>query len=66
MERRALALRAMVEKRCPKKEDLDPRKWMRQEAVRGFADFILNKHSDKDTDKSFDNKEMCEYSRTRR
>ncbi len=64
MERRALALRAMVKEHFPKKEDLDPRKWMREETVRGFADFILNKHSDKDTDKSFDDKEMCEYART--
>lgn len=58
MESRALAFRAMVKKHCPAKEDLDPRKWMRQESVRGFADFILNKNSDKDTDNSFDNKEM--------
>ncbi|XP_073323352.1 uncharacterized protein ankdd1b [Pagrus major] len=57
MERRALALRAMVKKHCPKKENLDPRKWMRQETVRGFADFVLNKNSE-DTDNSFDNKEM--------
>ncbi|KAM9360086.1 uncharacterized protein ankdd1b [Symphorus nematophorus] len=58
MERRALALKAMVKKHRPKKEDLDPRKWMRKETVRGFTDFILNKHSDIDTDNSFDNKEM--------
>ncbi|XP_040899234.1 ankyrin repeat and death domain-containing protein 1B isoform X2 [Toxotes jaculatrix] len=58
MERRALALRAMIQKHCPKKENLDPRKWMREETVRGFADFIMNKHSDKETDSSFDNKEM--------
>ena len=61
MERRALALKAMVKKRFPKKENLDPRKWVRQETVRGFADFVLNKDSE-DTDNSFDNKEMCEYS----
>lgn len=59
MERRALALKAMVKKRIPKKENLDPRKWVRQETMRGFADFVLNKDSD-DTDNSFDNKEMCE------
>ncbi|XP_040012311.1 ankyrin repeat and death domain-containing protein 1B [Xiphias gladius] len=58
MERRALALRAMIKKHSPKKENLDPRKWMREEAVRGFADFILNKHLDLETDNSFDNKEM--------
>ncbi|XP_030274330.1 ankyrin repeat and death domain-containing protein 1B isoform X1 [Sparus aurata] len=57
MERRALALKAMVKKRIPKKENLDPRKWVRQETMRGFADFVLNKDSD-DTDNSFDNKEM--------
>ncbi|XP_078106674.1 ankyrin repeat and death domain-containing protein 1A [Sander vitreus] len=58
MERRALALRAMIKKHRPKTENLDPRKWMRQETMRGFADFILNKDSDKETDNSFDNKEM--------
>ncbi|TDH12712.1 hypothetical protein EPR50_G00049720 [Perca flavescens] len=58
MERRALALREMIKKHRPKTENLDPRKWMRQETVRGFADFILNKDSDKETDNSFDNKEM--------
>lgn len=63
MERKTLALRAMIKKHCPKKETLDPRKWMRQETVRGFADFVLNKHSDEETDNSFDNKEMCEYIR---
>ncbi|XP_070689859.1 ankyrin repeat and death domain-containing protein 1B [Pempheris klunzingeri] len=58
MERKVLALRTMVKKHCPKKENLDPRKWTRPETVQGFADFILNKHSDKDTDNGFDNKEM--------
>lgn len=60
MERRALALKEMVEKRCPKKETLDPRKWVRQETMKGFVDFVLNRDSD-DTDSSFDSKEMCEY-----
>ncbi|GAA6222169.1 ankyrin repeat and death domain-containing protein 1B-like isoform X1 [Lates japonicus] len=58
MERRAVALRAMIKKHRPKKENLDPRTWMREETLRGFADFIRNKHSDKDTDTSFDTKEM--------
>ncbi|KAM6944981.1 uncharacterized protein ankdd1b [Lycodopsis pacificus] len=58
MERRALAVRAMIKKHQPKTETLDPRKWMREETVRGFADFILNKHSETETDNSFDNKEM--------
>ncbi|KAK2837365.1 hypothetical protein Q5P01_014577 [Channa striata] len=48
----------MVKKRCPKKENMDPRKWMRQETVKGFADFILDRNSEKETDNSFDNKEM--------
>ncbi|XP_070760393.1 ankyrin repeat and death domain-containing protein 1B [Enoplosus armatus] len=58
MERKAVALREMIKRHRPKKEDLDPRKWMRQETVKGFADFILNKHSDNNTDNSYDNKEM--------
>uniref|UniRef100_UPI0037E964DE ankyrin repeat and death domain-containing protein 1B n=1 Tax=Semicossyphus pulcher TaxID=241346 RepID=UPI0037E964DE len=58
MERKASALRSMIQKHSPKKEDLDPRNWMRQEAVRGFTEFVLNKQTDKDTDNSFDNKEM--------
>ncbi|XP_047446734.1 ankyrin repeat and death domain-containing protein 1A isoform X2 [Mugil cephalus] len=58
MERRALALRKMIEKHRPKRENLDPRKWMRPETVRGFTDFVLNKNSDKETDNSFDDKEM--------
>lgn len=49
----------MVKKHCPKKEDLDPRKWMTRDKVKGFAD-LLHHNSDKDTDKSFDNNEMCE------
>ncbi|XP_036954062.1 ankyrin repeat and death domain-containing protein 1B isoform X2 [Acanthopagrus latus] len=60
MERRALALKEMVEKRCPKKETLDPRKWVRQETMKGFVDFVLNRDSD-DTDSSFDSKEMLLY-----
>lgn len=54
----------MIKKHRPKTENLDPRKWMKQETMRGFADFILNKDSDKETDNSFDNKEMCEYAYT--
>ena len=65
MERKALALRAVIKKHCPTKENLDPRKWMREDNVRAFSDFIQNKNLDKDTDKSFDNKEMCEYKRAR-
>lgn len=43
------------------RENLDPRKWMKREHVKGFTDFITSQHSDKYTDNSFDNKEMCEY-----
>ncbi|XP_074494302.1 uncharacterized protein ankdd1b [Sebastes fasciatus] len=57
MPRKAMALRAMIKKHRPKTEDLDPRKWMRQEKMRGFADLILNKRS-AETDDSFDNEEM--------
>ncbi|KAL3063110.1 hypothetical protein OYC64_002819 [Pagothenia borchgrevinki] len=58
MDRRALTLKAMIQKHRLKTENLDPRKWMRQETVDAFADFILNKHSDRETDNSFDNQEM--------
>lgn len=54
-----MAVRAMMKKHCPKKEDMDPRKWMTRDKVKGFTD-LLHHHSDKDTDKSFDNNEMCE------
>lgn len=64
MEKKALTLQAMIKKHYPKKENLDPRKWITQETVKGFADFVLDKNSDKETDNSFDNKEMCEYTRT--
>ncbi|XP_059192547.1 ankyrin repeat and death domain-containing protein 1B [Centropristis striata] len=57
MERKALAFKTMINKHRPKTENIDPRKWMRQETVKGFTDFILNK-PEKDTDTSFDNKEM--------
>ncbi|XP_071338846.1 ankyrin repeat and death domain-containing protein 1A isoform X2 [Trachinotus anak] len=58
MEKRASALRVMIKKHYPKKENLDPRTWITEDTVKGFADFITNKHSDKETDNSFDNKEM--------
>lgn len=64
MEKRALTLQRTIKKHCPKKENLDPRKWMTQENMKGFADFVLDKNSDKETDDSFDSKEMCEYIRT--
>ncbi|XP_053277690.1 ankyrin repeat and death domain-containing protein 1B isoform X1 [Pleuronectes platessa] len=58
MEGKASALRAVIKKHCPTKENLDPRTWMREEDLRAFSDFILNKNTDKDIDRSFDNKEM--------
>ncbi|KAM9391903.1 ankyrin repeat and death domain-containing protein 1A [Pholidichthys leucotaenia] len=58
MERRAMHLRARFKRHFPKKEDLDPRKWVRIETERGFADFMLNKNSHKEADSSFDSKEM--------
>lgn len=61
MERPSSGLREMVRRHRPKREDLDPRKWMKRENMKGFTDFITNQHSDRDTDNSFDNKEMCEY-----
>lgn len=57
MEKRALALREMI-----KKENRDPRRWIKQGHVRGFADFMQSQQSDKE-DNSFDDKEMCEYGR---
>lgn len=63
MEKRGLTLQTMSKKNYSKKENLDPRKWITQETVKGFADFVLDKNSDKETDNSFDHKEMCEYTR---
>lgn len=57
MEKKVSALKELI-----RRENLDPRKWMRQEKVREFADFMLNKEKD---DNSFDHKEMCEYRRMR-
>lgn len=56
----------MVRKHRLKRENLDPRKWVKREHVKGFTDFITSQHSDKDTDNSFDNKEMCEYLKAER
>ncbi|XP_030592732.1 ankyrin repeat and death domain-containing protein 1A [Archocentrus centrarchus] len=58
MERKTLALKRMIEKHSPKKENLDPRKWIRPETVRGFGDFVANKRTSKETDNSFDDVEM--------
>lgn len=64
MERTTMALKRIIEKHSPKKENLDPRKWMRPETVRGFGDFVANKCSSRDADNSFDDVEMCECPRT--
>lgn len=61
MERSTLGFRDMMRRHRPKREDLNPRKWMKHENVKGFTDFIMNQHSDRDMDNSFDNKEMCKY-----
>lgn len=61
MEKKALALRAMVKKHRPKKDDLDPRKWLSPETRMGFADFMFNQHTNRDVDNGFDNNQMCEY-----
>ncbi|XP_038126897.1 ankyrin repeat and death domain-containing protein 1B isoform X3 [Cyprinodon tularosa] len=53
MERRVLALRNKIKDNCPKKENLDLPKWMRQETLMG-----LSKHADRETDGSFDTNEM--------
>lgn len=54
-----MALRMMMKEHCPK-ENMDPQKWMQKETIRGFTDFILNKHTEQEADSSYDNKEMCE------
>lgn len=56
MEGKALALMVKI-----KKENLDPRKWIRPETLNGFSDFIQDKQLNKDADDGYDNKEMCEY-----
>ncbi|XP_054630515.1 ankyrin repeat and death domain-containing protein 1A isoform X1 [Dunckerocampus dactyliophorus] len=58
MQRKVLALKQKIKEHGPKKEDLDPRKWMKQEQVKAFADFVLNKHTEPEADTSFDNREM--------
>ncbi|XP_060893989.1 ankyrin repeat and death domain-containing protein 1B [Labrus mixtus] len=57
MEGRASALRSMIQKHRPKKEDLDPRSWMTQ-GTKGFSELMQNKNMENDTDDSFDTKEM--------
>lgn len=61
MEGTSSGLRERIRNHRPRKEDLDPRKWMKHERVKAFTDIITSQHSDQDTDNSFDNKEMCEY-----
>ncbi|XP_072288676.1 ankyrin repeat and death domain-containing protein 1A [Eucyclogobius newberryi] len=40
------------------KKTLDPREWVRQDSVKAFTDFVLNKNLDMEQDQSFDDKEM--------
>lgn len=61
MEGTSSGLREMIRKHRPRKEDLDPRKWMNREHLKGLTDMMTSHNSDTDTDNSFDNKEMCEY-----
>ncbi|XP_056275775.1 ankyrin repeat and death domain-containing protein 1B [Pseudoliparis swirei] len=58
MEKRAMDLKAMMKKHRPKTEDLDPRKWIKEETIMGFADFISNRQSDRVEDTSFDDSVM--------
>lgn len=60
MEGASLGLREMIRNHRPRREDLDPRKWVNRERLKGFTGRITSQPSDKDTDDSFDNKEMCE------
>ncbi|XP_077379001.1 ankyrin repeat and death domain-containing protein 1A [Festucalex cinctus] len=55
---KALALKEMMKKHAPKRENLDPRKWMKQEPVKAFVDLTLNKYPEDKMDNSFDDKEM--------
>ncbi|XP_061527756.1 LOW QUALITY PROTEIN: ankyrin repeat and death domain-containing protein 1A [Phycodurus eques] len=56
--KKALVLKEMIKKHCPKRENLDPRKWMKREPKKAFADLALNKHPADKMDNSFDDKEM--------
>lgn len=42
-----------------KKENLNPKTWIKSEHVQGFTDFILQKEPE--ADNSFDDEEMCKY-----
>nr|XP_015827998.2 ankyrin repeat and death domain-containing protein 1B [Nothobranchius furzeri] len=55
MEKRVVALKTLIKE---KKNTLDPQRWVQTETIRGFADFIHKKQTDKETDDSFDSKEM--------
>ncbi|CAN9513308.1 unnamed protein product [Ophioblennius macclurei] len=57
MQKRTLALREKVKSHSPPMENLDPRKWIKQETVDWFAEFLFNRTMSTEVDKSFDNKE---------
>lgn len=60
MERRAQALKEYILKQPVwKKENLNPKTWLKSDHVKGFTEFILPK--DIGEDGGYDNKEMCEY-----
>ncbi|XP_037115828.1 ankyrin repeat and death domain-containing protein 1B isoform X1 [Syngnathus acus] len=58
MEKKALALKEMIRRHVPKRENLDSWKWMKQEPVKAFVDTVLNKNTEDKMENSFDNKEM--------
>jgi len=60
MERRVQALKDYILKQPVwKKENLNPKTWLKSDHVKGFTDFILPK--DIGEDGGYDSKEMCEY-----
>ncbi|XP_077601127.1 ankyrin repeat and death domain-containing protein 1A-like [Stigmatopora nigra] len=55
---KVLALKERMAKYAPKKEDLDPRNWIKQTQVNAVYDFIFNKQPEEEMDNSFDHNEM--------
>lgn len=42
-----------------KKENLNPKNWVKADNVKRLKQKVLHNDTESDTDKSFDNKEMC-------
>lgn len=60
MERKAQALKEYILKQpVLKKENLNPKTWLKSDHIKGFTEFILPK--DIGEDGGYDDKEMCEY-----